>query len=554
MRGMLESRPDWCISRQRAWGLPIPAFFTPEGHCLMTAASVRAVAKLFREQGSDAWFTKDATELLKHYDWKSDAELREKHPDAHAFFTNAESRMPNAAFASLRKGNDILDVWFESGSSWNAVMRERNLGYPIDLYLEGSDQHRGWFQLSLLPALGVTGRPPFKTLLTHGFMVDRDGKKLSKSRPDAHRYEVDSLCTEFGMDVMRWWVASLAYENDVKVDVELFALAGESYRKVRNTLRFMLSNLYDFDCSKPGATGHCVDLKALPATSIDRWILAEFDQLAADVVAAYNKYDFQTAQKELFNFCNDRLSATYLAAVKDRLYCDKPDSPRRRATQTALWDLTDGLCKLLAPILPHTADEAFRALLKVDANETTTSVHLKTFPAPRGIAPYPGWDDVFKWQSNALSVIEAEKKHGLIDRLNAAVFVGPSGGARQKLSKFDPIDLADLIGVSRVELRDVDVEFTSGSEGTQTNVGIFHGSNPDGTHTQLNEIGWPMQAINLADQRWSDRYPRCERSWKRDGTVKQRSDGGLLSDRDAEAVMWHESTRSGTGVPPATLG
>ncbi len=488
MRGMLESRPDWCISRQRAWGLPIPAFFTPEGHCLMTAASVRAVAKLFREQGSDAWFTKDATELLKHYDWKSDNELSS---DVRAHFTNA-------AFASLRKGNDILDVWFESGSSWNAVMRERNLGYPIDLYLEGSDQHRGWFQLSLLPALGVTGRPPFKTLLTHGFMVDRDGKKLSKSRPDAHRYEVDSLCTEFGMDVMRWWVASLAYENDVKVDVELFALAGESYRKVRNTLRFMLSNLYDFECSKPGATGHCVDLKSLPATSIDRWILAEFDQLAEKVVAAYNNYDFQTAQKELFNFCNDRLSATYLAAVKDRLYCDKPGSDRRRATQTTLWDLTDGLCKLLAPILPHTADEAYRALLKVDAKDTTTCIHLEAAPMSSGkpgfgISADPRWSKVIALLEPAQRALEQAKSQGIDNPLDAGLALPAS----DDLKGFDPVDIADLLGVSLVK-------FDTG-----------------------------VQAPTIIDLR---SHPRCERSWKRDGTVKQRSDGGLLSDRDALAV------------------
>ena len=495
MRGMLESRPDWCISRQRAWGLPIPAFFTPEGHCLMTAASVRAVAKLFREQGSDAWFTKDATELLKHYDWKSDNELAS---DVRAHFTNAKSRMPNAVFASLRKGNDILDVWFESGSSWNAVMRERNLGYPIDLYLEGSDQHRGWFQLSLLPALGVTGRPPFKTLLTHGFMVDRDGKKLSKSRPDAHRYEVDSLCTEFGMDVMRWWVASLAYENDVKVDVELFALAGESYRKVRNTLRFMLSNLYDFDCSKPGATGHCVDLKALPATSIDRWILAEFDQLAEKVVAAYNNFDFQTAQKELFNFCNDRLSATYLAAVKDRLYCDKPGSDRRRATQTTLWDLTDGLCKLLAPILPHTADEAYRALLKVDAKDTSTCVHLESVATTSGkpgfgITADPRWAKVIALLEPAQRALEQAKSQGIDNPLDAGLALPAS----DDLKGFDPVDIADLLGVSLVK-------FDAG-----------------------------VQAPAIIDLR---SQPRCERSWKRDGTVKQRSDGGLLSDRDALAV------------------
>jgi isoleucyl-tRNA synthetase len=201
------------------------------------------------------------------------------------------------------------------------------------------------------------GKPPFKTLLTHGFMVDRDGKKLSKSRSDAARYEVDSLCTEFGMDVMRWWVSSLAYENDIKVDLELFALAGESYRKVRNTLRFMLSNLADYTHD---AKNDSVGSENRP-TSIDAWILGEFAALCRHVIDAFDRYDFQAAHKAIFDFCNTTLSAEYLAAVKDRLYCDRADSPRRRATQATLYRLTEGLCTLLAPIMCHTADEAYRS-------------------------------------------------------------------------------------------------------------------------------------------------------------------------------------------------
>jgi len=473
MRGMLESRPDWCLSRQRAWGVPIPAFFA-DGHgdrYLLTAASVRAVAASIGQHGSDYWFNASPRELLAGYHPTGD-------PDAPKWLCDEPE-----AIEYLTKASDIFDVWFESGSSWNAVCRRRDLGYPIDLYLEGADQHRGWFQLSLLPALGATGQSPFKSVLTHGFTVDKDGRKMSKSL--GNTIEVEDLLRDFGADVCRWWVSSLNTDNDIKVDLEFFKLAGEEYRKVRNTIRFLLSNLNDFD---PETDSHA--FTDSDATSIDAWALGELAQLVTRVCDDYENFRFARAHEALFNFCNDTLSSIYLAATKDRLYCDARDSTRRRRTQTAVCLIVDALVRLLASILPHTADEAWRVLKGEDA-----CVHLEPLPEPATVAADSAWPEIIRLRDQWLKAIEDARQEQDIDNpLDVGLQLAQEPA---ELARFDPIDLADLCGISRVEL--VDGEALP-------------------------------KVLDLRKQ------PRCERSWKRDGTVKQRSDGGMLSDRDAAVL------------------
>jgi isoleucyl-tRNA synthetase len=351
IKGAVESRPDWCISRQRTWGVPIPAFYDAKGEPILDAQIVRNAADLIEKHGSNVWFEKSAAELwtlLKPKDWKG-----------------AEA---------VAKSNDTLDVWIDSGSSSRAVIAQRaeihgkDKPFQADMYLEGSDQHRGWFQSSLLLSLAGNGAAPYKTVLTHGFMVDADREKISKSKQSQGGYEKpqtsEAYVKKYGADIARLWVSSQDFRSDIVVSDERVNKVAETYRGIRNALRYQLSNLYDFDPAR-----HTVPDDKL--TSLDRWILGEFARLEKEIVEAYDKYEFHVVYQKLSQFVAVELSSIFHDVIKDRLYTDAANSHRRRSTQTALQRLVAGLCKTLAPVLAFTADEAWEFV----PGKTVESIH-----------------------------------------------------------------------------------------------------------------------------------------------------------------------------------
>jgi len=356
--GMLEARPDWCISRQRSWGLPIPAFINSEGQSLMNKESVLAVAKHIAKHGSNSWFTDSPREILG-----DDFELPE-----------------GFSFDDLQKEENIFDVWFESGCSWYSVcVRQAGWSVPVDLYLEGSDQHRGWFQLSLLPALAAMNREPFKSVLTHGFTVDERGMKQSKSL--GNYVNAQEEVAKYGSDILRLWVASVNYQEDIRCNDELIGRTQDAYRKIRNTLRYLLGNLDDFDPDK-----HSVDYNDM--FPIDKWAMQQLQKLIVNVTEAYENFVFHRVFSLIYNFCTVQMSSIYMDVLKDRMYCDGADSLSRRSGQTAMYRTLDCLVRLLAPILVHTAEEAWSAM-KFKSQEAE-SVHLVRMPRV---------DDSIDWQS-----------------------------------------------------------------------------------------------------------------------------------------------------------
>ncbi|HUB26986.1 MAG TPA: class I tRNA ligase family protein [Tepidisphaeraceae bacterium] len=464
--GMLESRPDWCISRQRAWGLPIPVFYNDKGDALLTPQSVRAVAKRFGERGSDAWFTDSPAELLGR-DFR--------YP-------------PGFSPENLRKEKDIFDVWFESGSSWNAVLRQRaNLKFPADLYLEGSDQHRGWFQLSLLPSLGVMGIPPFKQVLTHGFAVKPDGTKVSKSDKEYVK-AVDEI-NRHGADLLRLWCCSVDYQGDIPTSPKVIQDFGDKYRKIRNTLRYLLSNLYDFDAARHVVT--------VPSNTLDGWALAELDQLVADVTRAYDEYQLHRVFRLLHDFCAVQISSVYNNAMKDRLYCEAADSPVRRRCQTVMLRMFDAICRLLAPMIVFTADEAWE-----QRPGNTASVHLASMPKPAGVEKNEDWKLLMELRESALAQLDQLKKEaGMNKALDGEIVYQISDPAlRRRLEQYGA-DLEDIVGC--------------------------------GAHSFDGAAG-ATPSVQIVDRR--EQYKACARSWKRRPDVGSDPEYPDLSARDAAVL------------------
>ncbi|MFN4242001.1 MAG: isoleucine--tRNA ligase [Tepidisphaerales bacterium] len=478
LEGMLLSRPDWCISRQRAWGLPIPVFYNEQGEALLTPQSVRAVARRFAEAGSDAWFNDPPEVLLKGCDVPASMGPVEK----------------------LRKEDDIFDVWFESGSSWHAVLRQRGLKFPADLYLEGSDQHRGWFQLSLLPSLGATGQSPYREVLTHGFIVKPDGTKVSKS--DKEYVTAMQEVGRHGADLLRLWVCSMDYQGDLPASPKVFTEFADKYRKIRNTIRYLLSNLYDFALPDDPAGA----IRGVPLRSLDGWALAETDGLVRQVRAAYDDYALHRAFRLLHDFCAVQISAVYANAMKDRLYCEAPDSPLRRRCQLVLWRMADVLVRLLAPMIVFTADEAWEVLPRCGGDRGDgglDSVHLARLPEPL-LAEVPAqqqaeWQQLMKLRDDALLQLDQLKKSvGLNKALDAEIVYRGDG---PWLADYG-VDLEDLAGC--------------------------------GCHRIEGGPG-PLR-VEVLDRRTTPGYAACARSWKRRPDVGSDPAYPDLSVRDAAAV------------------
>ncbi|GIO18304.1 isoleucine--tRNA ligase 1 [Oceanobacillus oncorhynchi subsp. incaldanensis] len=392
---MVRDREDWCISRQRAWGVPIPVFYGEDGTAIITDETISHVSELFREHGSNVWFEREAKDLL---------------PDG---FTSEHS--PNGKFT---KEVDIMDVWFDSGSSHEGVlMNWEELDRPADVYLEGSDQYRGWFNSSLSTSVAVTGKAPFKNIISHGFALDGNGRKMSKSL--GNTVDPSKVQKQLGADILRLWVSSVDYQADVRISDAILKQTSESYRKIRNTFRFLLANLADFDPSKDR-------VKDEELQEVDRYMLYRLQQILNNARDNYEHFEFAPVISQVHNFCAVDLSSFYLDFAKDILYIEAADHPRRRSLQTGYYEILTTLVKLLAPIIPHTTEEVWEYIPGVEEE----TVHLTDIPEPREVAGAKGivgkWDHFMEVRDDVLKALEEARSEKVIGKsLEAKITIVP---------------------------------------------------------------------------------------------------------------------------------
>ena len=419
---MIKDRGDWVISRQRAWGVPLPIFYAEDGTPIVTPETIEHIAKIFEKEGSNAWYTHTAKELL---------------PDG---FTSEHS--PNGEFT---KEKDILDVWFDSGSSWSGVMEKRDgLHFPADLYLEGSDQYRGWFNSSLITSVAVTGKAPYKEVLSQGFVLDDKGHKMSKSLGNV--ISPNDVIKRMGAEIIRLWVAQADTTSDVAVSMGILQQSAESYRKIRNTFRYMLANTSDFDPKENRVSYD--DLR-----SVDQYMEVKLNDLVKDCLAAYDKFDFTTVFKKVFNFISNDLSAFYLDFAKDVLYIEDQDSHARRSMQTVIYDAAVKLDKILTPILPHTMEEIWGFL-----KEPEDYVQLANMPKVEGYANHDelleNWGKFMNLRNDVLKALEDARNKKLIGKsFEAAVTIYPDKETKAMLDDLDA-DFRQILIISKLTIAD----------------------------------------------------------------------------------------------------
>jgi len=479
--GMIENRPDWCVSRQRSWGVPIAVFYCEKCEALhINPQIIDKVFNLFDKHGADIWFETDVSD-----------------------FIDKGTVCDACGNDTFLKESDILDVWFDSGVSHLAVLEERDeLKWPADLYLEGSDQHRGWFHSTLLTSVGRREQAPYKTVLTHGFVVDKNGKKMSKSIGNV--IAPDKVIKQYGAEILRLWVAASDYRDDVRISDNILKQLSDAYRRIRNTCRFILGNVSDFDPAKDK-----VSYQSL--SDMDRYALHKLSKLVKKALDAYENYEFHTIYHSLYNYCTVDLSSFYLDILKDRLYTSPPASDIRRNAQTVMYTILDALTKIMAPLLPFTAEEIWLHLPGTDDKEE--SIHLSTFSELEeqwlDDQLAENWDLLIKIRGEVTKALEEARVNKLIGHpLDASITICASGNAFDILKKYEE-ELQSIFIVSEVSL-------------TQTS--------PDGDLYRSPEIeGLQIKVASASGE-------KCERCWIYDDTVGADQDQPSICNRCLNAV------------------